>query len=785
MATVKFLSEKYGNYQDSYYTKNYEDFITTLQGRVVFSQDVNLGVTDGVVIENNFKGNFHNINCAIVEHEDYGTHLYKIIKKQFIRKNIWRITMIKDMVSAKWNEILDSDVLVSRLGISTTTYDELLFIPEELKLSEVKRSHIPLRGLQGANSWGYLMIWKRNELVEGNDIRWTPSRLPKINYDYQVTNINTDPFILELLKPRRTDYNNTIYYVLDDNMSIPHYKMDITAKPNGEIVSTYEAVSSNTEFNIKCPQYSHNRPQSIYEVLKSTWGTYNEIPRIENDVRTGYTAEDGKVIFDGTNYYEIRSYNTVDNQEFFIPENTFNQTLRGDLDTEFVKMISVFAVETYQRYKLEALISGEENNGVPLGTFANCLDQPFTMIYTPMIENGQMRYNDITMNFNQFFTEQFLYDMIGQESGESSRLVDVQIVPYSPINAFGKSWDGGTIYVNEDGEPEPTNVISLGNYCIPLYEVPYSSFSLEIPYNMSMFGLKWEQQIKYRLTSPSGATVYEFSPSKSGGLKKFKISADLRPYSSFYRIQPNFSNLYGTNYNDTRGLIWQEDMSLTLVSSAFETYKRQNVNYMNSFLAEQSYKRSEQTIQHEANWGNFRYDSSKRIIESVAGAGGQVAFGGAVAGPPGAIGAGIAAGISLVGAGIMEGIEASQLAYNNKMERKLLTNELDHARQQFNYNIGNIKAIPENIEKVSGIYHTNNFVPYLQIFEPTYREKVYFERYIKLYGVNVGQMVNLRTKDFDYLQGTIMRYSGILTNEEYQELSSQLIRGVRDIERWE
>lgn len=785
MATVKFLSEKYGNYQDSYYTKNYEDFITTLQGRVVFSQDVNLGVTDGVVIENNFKGNFHNINCAIVEHEDYGTHLYKIIKKQFIRKNIWRITMIKDMVSAKWNEILDSDVLVSRLGISTTTYDELLFIPEELKLSEVKSSQQPLRVKSDMDSWGYLMIWKRDVLTTENTVKWTPSRLPKINYDYHIEDIENNPFIVNLKKPFRKDYSNTIYYVLDDNLGYANYKMDITAKPNGEIVSTYEAVSKNMKFNIKSPQYSHNRPSSIYEVLKGTWSEYNETRFINPNQRSEQLDLDGKVIFDGVNYYEIESYDTYNTQPYTIDKTIFEGTLRGNLDTKYDKPIEVIAREVNQRYRLITLVSGNEDEGVTLGTYANCLDQPFTMIYIPMIRNGQMKYNDITLNFNQFFTEQFLYDMIGQESGESGRLVDVQIVPYSPINGFGKSWNAGTIYIGEDGEPEPTNVISLGNYCIPLYEVAYSSFSLEIPFNMSMFGLKWEQQIKYRLTSPSGATVYEFSPSKSGGLKKFKISADLRPYSSFYRIQPNFSNLYGSNYNDTRGLIWQEDMSLTLVSSAFETYKRQNVNYMNSFLAEQSFKRSQQTIEHEANWGNFKYDSSKRIIESVAGAAGQVAFGGAVAGPPGAIGAGIASGISLVGAGVMEGIEASQLAYNNKMERKLLTNEIDYSRQQFNYNIENIKAIPENIEKVSGIYHTNNFVPYLQIFEPTYREKVYFERYIKLYGVNVGQMVNLRTKDFDYLQGTIMRYSGILTNEEYQELSSQLIRGVRDIERWE
>ena len=68
----------------------------------------------------------------------------------------------------------------------------------------------------------------------------------------------------------------------------------------------------------------------------------------------------------------------------------------------------------------------------------------------------------------------------------------------------------------------------------------------------------------------------------------------------------------------------------------------------------------------------------------------------------------------MIGAGIVEGIEESQLAIIIRWNEKLLSNEIDYSRQQFNYNIENIKAIPENIEKVSGIYHTNNFVPYLQ-----------------------------------------------------------------------
>ena len=84
----------YGNYQDNYYTRDYQNLINTLQAEVELTCSVNLG-SDGVVISNVFKGDFTKYNCAIVEHEVDGTHLYKIVKKQFIKRNLWRITMDK------------------------------------------------------------------------------------------------------------------------------------------------------------------------------------------------------------------------------------------------------------------------------------------------------------------------------------------------------------------------------------------------------------------------------------------------------------------------------------------------------------------------------------------------------------------------------------------------------------------------------------------------------------------------------------------------------------------
>ena len=78
-------------------------------------------------------------------------------------------------------------------------------------------------------------------------------------------------------------------------------------------------------------------------------------------------------------------------------------------------------------------------------------------------------------------------------------------------------------------------------------------------------------------------------------------------------------------------------MSLTLVSMHTKHSKDKMWITWIVFL-QNRVSRSQQTIQHEANWGNFRYDSSKRIIESIAGAGAQVTYGAAIGGPAGAIG---------------------------------------------------------------------------------------------------------------------------------------------------
>ncbi len=412
------------------------------------------------------------------------------------------------------------------------------------------------------------------------------------------------------------------------------------------------------------------------------------------------------------------------------------------------------------------------------------IDQPFQMMFIPMIEDGLVKYNDNLYRTDKIQIENMLYDLIATYGGENSKLVDVQVIPYSPIDGYHNMWNENT-QVLDIGDRAKDIIIIKDTTIIPMFQVDYAQYMLSLEYNLNVEDYKVSQKHKYILTSPSGATPYEFSLSKNKGLEGFIIKVDLRPYASYYQIQPIFKGLYGNNYTDTRGLVWKEDMSLTLISDAFETYKRQNINYLNSFNSEVDFQRSQLALTHEANWGNYGFDAGKRMIEATVDAATFAAdavakdtFFGAKGGISGGAGA-----LAIIGGAIAsEAIEAGQLAYNNKMDKKLLANSLTQKRDQFNYNIGNIKAIPENIEKVSGIYGTNNFIPYLQVFAPTDDEIRYFNDYLDTYGINVGMMIDLTKFDFDLLQGTIVKFNGIITQEEYEEIIDQLARGIRKVE---
>ena len=785
--TVKFLSQKYGNYLDNYYTDDYEGFIDALQSEVISSltAHVNLGVTDGIIIENNFKGDFQDVNCAIVESSYYGTHLYKIIKRVFIKRDLWRITMIKDLVSERYNEIINSKVLVSRLGINRREFNPILFMEEPIVLSEVKKEQVLLNELKNTKSYGYLAIWKRNSL--DGTIEWDTKARGQMYYDIEVDSLSQlesynfrnivnqkrDVEILwRIVTGSAGNWGESLLVKLyrEENNNYNVYTTDIT---NSGIDLDTEPYIYTTEQDMNNGLINAN----VKNLLK-----YYGYTIIDN----GNTVRDlGKIVYVTTTekYYEIQRELVTKNTTYDLDGDDINHIMGNNGGMCFNGCPKVRMEEKYYKQKYVE-IDPTPVVQKTLSEYDITVDQPFQMMFIPMIEDGLVKYNNNLYRTDKIQIENMLYDLIAMYGGENSKLVDVQVIPYSPIDGYHNMWNENT-QVLDIGDRAKDIIIIKDTTIIPMFQVDYAQYMLSIEYKLDVEDYKVSQKHKYLLTSPSGATPYEFSLSKNKGLEGFIIKVDLRPYASYYQIQPIFKGLYGNNYTDTRGLVWKEDMSLTLISDAFETYKRQNINYLNSFNSEVDFQRSQLALTHEANWGNYGFDAGKRMIEATveaatfaADAVAKDTFFGAKGGISGGAGA-----LAIVGGAIAsEAIEAGQLAYNNKMDKKLLANSLTQKRDQFNYNIGNIKAIPENIEKVSGIYGTNNYIPYLQVFAPTDDEIEYFNDYLDTYGINVGMMVDLTKFDFDLLQGTIVKFNGIITQEEYEEIIDQLARGIRKVE---
>lgn len=183
---------------------------------------------------------------------------------------------------------------------------------------------------------------------------------------------------------------------------------------------------------------------------------------------------------------------------------------------------------------------------------------------------------------------------------------------------------------------------------------------------------------------------------------------------------------------------------------------------------------------------NFKFDSGKRKLEGYIGAISapiEGAAAGSIMGPYGALagaGAGTLQGIGeAIGTAVSEGIEKRQMLANEKYDIRLLNNRIENDRRQFNYNISNIKAVPINVEKITGIYFTDNEFPYIEIYSPTNTELEHLKQYFDLYGVNVGKIIDLSQYDFNYLQASIIRLKTEITIEEYDEINHKLNVGVR------
>ena len=254
------------------------------------------------------------------------------------------------------------------------------------------------------------------------------------------------------------------------------------------------------------------------------------------------------------------------------------------------------------------------------------------------------------------------------------------------------------------------------------------------------------------------------------------------PYQPFIRIKPQFGGIYapadGEQFDDATGLICQGDFSLSYLSDKWAEYQIQNKNYNNIF--DREVKNLE--LSHKL----AREQEPLQIAAGViSGATGGAMSGGIVGGLAGGIAGGILGGAASLAAGLKD----------REVNETLRQEALDYKRDMFGFQLGNIKALPNSITKVTAYNIINNVFPIVEFYTCTKEEKKAVANKIAWNSMTVGRIDSITNyinnsweyavsteeviNDQGYIKAKVIRIDGI--NDDFHLLnaiSDELNKGV-------
>lgn len=334
----------------------------------------------------------------------------------------------------------------------------------------------------------------------------------------------------------------------------------------------------------------------------------------------------------------------------------------------------------------------------------------------------------------------------------TAELYDIQYVPYCPcsdVYLFENTIDLNALAYTEGVENFTFIQGSSEESATFVLYATSASFSkkiteskITVPATVKEFKIANECDM-YRLCSPNYNGQFEFSATKNGGITGWNISFTYKPFSPYIKVAPIFGRLYGANYGDARGLICGGDFSISQSNDAWVSYEIQNKNYQVMF---------DRQIQNmEVN------NSVQRTRETFSAFAGTVQGGttggiaGSTAGPWGAI------------AGAVVGTTASGLAgiADVALNDRLRAEAIDYAKDQFGYNLQNIKALPYSLTKVGSQNENYKIWPFVEYYTCTDTEKSALETKLQWNGYTIeriGSITNFLKDDGDtFIQCKVIR----------------------------
>lgn len=280
----------------------------------------------------------------------------------------------------------------------------------------------------------------------------------------------------------------------------------------------------------------------------------------------------------------------------------------------------------------------------------------------------------------------------------------------------------------------------------------------------------------YRLCSPNYASMFEYNLAKNAGINGsnmdddpvvFHVDYGYKPYTPYVRVAPIFGGLYGSNYNDARGLILSGDFSITAITDRWEEYQLQNKNYQLAFdrqIENMEVQNKYARLSERANYaGNI---VSAGVSGGVAGynfSGGNSKVGM------------LSAGVNMATSAVVGGIDLH-------VNQQLRNEAMDYTKDNFGFALGNIQALPHTLNKVSAINPNFRYFPILEIYDATDEEKNALRQKITYNGMTVGRINTISAylrEDPTYIKAQIIRMESIPDDTHVlNEIANEINKGV-------
>lgn len=745
--------------------------------------------------------------CVVCEPDGTINSQWFIIESVRTRSQQFEMTLYRDTISEWYDEIVNAPMFVEKA--TARIGDTAIFNSENMSYNQIKTSEKTLKDASQA-AWivGYLA---KDAQFENPTISITLDNVVDAEYssldDYPYYKYNQDTplYLADSINNEAFIFN---YYT--EQVGITMDAMEVGINTDGQIIKPKNTTTALNNVNgmyhstyrvKKGYKLAAETPEVYQRVVNTTadlasrinWSDYTYAQANFNNISTipyeTALSENNKIIKVGNSYYQVKV--TSNNNDYLTAAIPSTGAL-GITMKSITDQLTTLGNPTDPLYQMEINISSVyfeleltsvDSFTITIPTATNrtkCIDAPYDIFAIP---------------FTSIFLKQGLstskYDLsdsslcmkLAREIQKlaGSNLYDIQLLPFCPLDdslfvtGVVDNIIAPVIHLNQLDELDYTlcthqlSELITETRAVMLW-IKNSNFTKRLKYP-SIRVPKTDLEFKvanecdtYRLCSPNWNGCFEFSATKNMGVTGYRVDCSYKPINPYIRVAPIFNGLYGNIDNDARGLICGGDFSISQVSDAWLEYQRQNLNFQQIFDRRIENMEVNNSIQRQLEAWN--------VATGTIGAAAQAGLAGGMINPVGfGVGAAVGGVASLAGG-------LADIALNEQLRSEAL----DYTKDQFGYQLGNIKALPQSLTKVSSFNPNNKIFPILEYYTCTDIEKEALRNKIKYNGMTImriGTINEFIQPQPSYIKGKLIRLETIADDfHVVNTIADELFKGV-------